>query len=525
MSEQQLLDAALARVRNIFKGNGVKMDSVNIASKEISTLSLNAGTYLELKPVINERQVVGKVVAGQYVPSREEARRQSEQTMATAAHDPAMKARIADSLLRRPDQGFGLNRQTIPIDFLKREYSWHEACEACRGSSQGVCTTCHGKRVEPCTKCSARGLMPCPLCRGIGLMNGDKCTRCQGQRYVPCDTCGKSGMMRCRTCGGIGMTKCAACSGAGSKSFIMNLSVQAATYFEYEAKTIPKFAADMIETQGASLVAAGKIKVQGRIADDKENVLGASYEATFPYGDLVFAAGKNEVKASLFGYKGDLVNFPYILDKIVAPAMNDLEEAARDVGDVATKIKRASRYRLIALALLTASRTSAQKTAAHLLKTYDIGLSLATAEKIAFLADEATSRITRKPRNYGLALGLLIAAGLNAAYYFTGLRGMIAGAVPVGKFDFVLDLPLPVIGGVVAASVIQTSAAGAIRKALGHLMPATGKGSVVPKTRSSGLWGYGGCVVITLATILLAARTGASTPYWVGLVRSILGLS
>jgi hypothetical protein len=521
-NEQQLAQTALERVRAIFKGNGVKGDSIKILSQKIAHYTMNAGTYLELRPGSSERNVPGKISVGQMVASREEAAKQVDQAMVKAAGDAASRAQIADVLLRRPDQGFGLPQQTLPIDFLKKEFTWHEGCQTCRGTAQAPCPRCQGRRVEPCIKCSGRGLMPCPLCRTTGLLQGNKCTRCFGHRYVPCDSCQKSGMMKCRVCAASGVTKCTMCNGQGWKSYTLTLATQALTYFEYDPKSIPKGAADMIETQGAVLVRDGKIKVKGRIADDKPNALGASYEVTFPYGEIIVQVGKKEVKANIFGHKADITEFPYILDKVLAPAVEDLEEAAKNIGSVAAKIQKATRYRLIAQAFLHASRNSAKKTVEFLMKTYDIGLSAAMAEKIAVLADSTTLHITRKPRFYGLGLGLMASAGISGCYYLLPLRAKIAAYLPDPRLDAVLDILPLLLGGMIATAMIQISAAGAIKKALGHLGRKNQKKMRAPKAGAMAWWGYALTFVIMIGVMEVAANTNASSPYWYEMLRNMI---
>ncbi len=317
------------------------------------------------------------------------------------------------------------------------------------------------------------------------------------------------------------MMKCPTCAGLGWKSHIITVLAQALTYFEYDAKSVPKGAADMVETQAGRLATEHKIKITGRVADDKENVLGANYEVDFPFGEIVFAVGKKEVKGNLFGYKADLVNFPFVLDKIVGPSVNELEEAAQDIGSVADKIQKATRYRLIAQGFLNASKMSTKKAAEHLLKTYDIGLSLAMAEKIVTLADATTSNITRKPRAYGLVGGLLLVSAMDAIYYLLPVRSKIAGYLPNVKLDFILDILPLVLGGILTTMTIQMAGAGAIKRALGHLTPKGQKSTIVPKARASGWWGYAGTVVITFTMMEVASGRGGA-PYWYELARNFI---
>jgi hypothetical protein len=329
-------------------------------------------------------------------------------------------------------------------------------------------------------------------------------------------------MMNCRVCHAAGVTRCTVCNGQGWKTYTMTLVTQGLTYFEYDPKSVPKGAADMIETHGAQLARDEKIRIKGRIADDKENALGASYEVTFPYGEVVFRIGKKEVKANVFGHRADITEFPYVLDKILTPAVEELEEAARDVGSVATKIKKATRYRLIAQAFLQVSRIGVKKTVDFLLNTYDIGLSQGMADKIAHLADSTTLHITRKPRYYGLFLGLLISTGIAAVYYLLPVRSQIAAYLPDPRFDAVLDVLPLLLGGMVTTMTIQMSAAGAIRKALGHLLFRNGKAAVAPRAGAMGLWGYGLTFFILLAMMEAAANMHSSAPYWYEMLRNFV---
>lgn len=519
--EQKLVQAALAHVQAVFRGNGVKKDNIKILSHKVSRYAMNAGTYLELKPVMSERSAPGKIVSGALATSRDEAMRAVDATMRSAATDAAAKAQIANVLLQRPDQGFGLNRQVVPLDFLKRDFTWHESCHTCQGTSKAPCQKCQGRRLETCVKCSGRGLMPCPMCRATGLLQGNKCTRCHAQRYIPCDGCQRSGMMPCRTCNASGVMKCPTCAGHGWKSNIITLTAQALTYFEYEAKAIPKPAADAIETRAPQLAAEQRIKITGRIADDKENVLGASYEVNFPYGEIQFQIGKKDVKAFVFGFKSDVLEFPYLLDKMLAPAVEELQAAANDQGSVADKIQKSTRYRLIAQAFLKGSRLSIKKTAAYLMKTFDLGLSPDMAERISALADRTTAMITRKPRIYGLVAGLVIVAGMAAAYYLLPLRSAIAAHLPDQRFDIVLDLLPIALGSILTTISIQLAGAKAIRKALGHLIPAGQKNTLVPKTQSMGWWGFAGTIATCIAMMETAAQVKSSSPYWYEIVRNL----
>lgn len=337
---------------------------------------------------------------------------------------------------------------------------------------------------------------------------------------MPCDQCQRSGMMRCRLCNGLGVMKCQQCAGQGWKSHVMTVSAQAMTYFEYDTKSVPKGAADMLETYGPRLVTDGRVKIKSRIADQKENVLGANYELEFPYGEVIFTIGKGEAKAGLFGYRADMLDFPFLLDKVIGPSVHGLEDAAKDIGSVAEKIRKATRYRLIAQAFLSAAKTTPKKTAAALLKTYDIGLSQGMAEKIAILAETTTSHITRKPRIFGLIMGLAINAGIMYGFFMLPVRAQVAAHLPTPKMDIVVDLITLGIGGLITTLIIQIVGAGAIRKALGHLFKEGQKNTLMPRSGKLGQLGYLGTFIIMIALMEIASDGQMTAPYWYEIVRT-----
>lgn len=521
-NEQQVAQKALEKVRALCKGNGVKASDVTLAKHNVKLHALHASTYLELKPVMSEKIAPGKVVVGTQVGTREEVTRLMDQEMVKAANDQATKLQMASILLNRPDKGFGLHHQNVPLDFLKREYTYHDRCNSCNASGTMQCQKCHGRKTEPCIKCSARGLMICPQCRGTGLLQGVKCTRCHGQRYVPCDVCHRSGNMQCRTCHATGAQKCGTCGGVGWKSHIVTLGAMAMTYFDYDAKSIPQWAADQIESRASELAEKKTIKIEGRTADDKENVLGASYDVTFPYGETTFMIGKKEVDCAVFGYGADLVNFPAVLDKLVQKGVDDLEEAANDVGDVADKIRKATKYRLIAQGVLLSARLTPKKAIGALLHKYPEGLTHTMAEKIVMLAERATTQIAKKPRLHGLLAGITGAAIGTAAFYLLPVRSSIAAHLPHPRYDAVLDILPLVLGGMGIVLAIQLSAARSMKNALGHLIKENGGKRFLPKAGSGAAIGWAACAALCLIMMEIAFQMSAPAPYWYVYLRGIL---
>lgn len=328
--------------------------------------------------------------------------------------------------------------------------------------------------------------------------------------------------MKCRVCHATGTQKCVTCGGVGWKSHVVTLTAMAVTYFDYDAKSIPQWAADQIESRAAELAEKNKIKIEGRTADDKENVLGASYDVSFPYGEISFLIGKKEIDCAVFGYDADLVNFPAVLDKLIQKGVDDLEEAAQDVGDVADKIKKATRYRLIAQGVLLSARMAPKKAIAALLQKYPDGLTHTMAEKIVMLSEQATTQIAKKPRLHGLLIGIAGAAIGAGIFYLLPVRSTIASFLPHPRYDIVLDILPVALGGMGTVLAIQLSAARSMKNALGHLIKERGGKRFLPKAGGGAVVGWGVCVTLCLIMMEIAVQASLAAPYWYVYLRSII---
>lgn len=311
--------------------------------------------------------------------------------------------------------------------------------------------------------------------------------------------------------------KCSKCGGQGAKTNTLQVGVQGLTYFEYDPKSIPQAAADFFETNSAQLSQSNAVKIEGRVADERENTLGVAYDVTFPFGEVEFKIGKSSVKAFVFGYKAALSKFPKILDKLIAPGLATLGEAAQGSGSIAVNIRKAARYRIIALALLTALKTNPRKNTSMLLKRYGLGLGTGTADNIAQYADEAVAVITRKPRYQGLAIGLAITALFYGFFYLTSMRKMLGELMPYPHMDLLLDLAAIIVGGVLTGLIIRITAAQSIKKALGPLLAQAKKKVMLPKARSSGWWGFAGSAVLVVIFVILA-----QTARWVAAITALM---
>jgi hypothetical protein len=119
-------------------------------------------------------------------------------------------------------------------------------------------------------------------------------------------------------------------------------------------------------------------------------------------------------------------------------------------------------------------------------------------------------------------VGLLLNAGLMYAYYMLPVRSQIAAYLPTPKADIVLDLIALGLGGFLTTIVIQITGAGAIRKALGHLIKEGQKNTLMPRSGQLGLIGYGATLLIMLVLMELASDRETTAPYWYEILRTKL---
>ncbi len=525
-ADPKLAEVALRMIQNLCKGNGIKSDNITLVSFQGQMVNLTATTYLEIKPITQEKTLPGRQSAGETVAHRAGALQAIDQMIISAINNGAYKRQMIDIVLKRPDKGLGLpDSTTFSADFLTKDYTWHEPCRTCGGAAKSACPKCQGGARENCPQCLGRTMIPCTMCRGSGTVTGQggklqPCSRCHGQRQMACPLCQRTGKVTCRQCHGNGFGACSSCSGSGYFTYALHVVPQIITHFDYDRAAAPPDILHLLDSSANALLLKGHLKTTARLADSEPGVLAAEYDVTFPHGEIIFALGRQQIKGTLFGYKSRLVNLPHFLDKMVTPGINVLEQAAAGKGSVAGKIRRASKYRMIALALLTAGQNSVRKTVDTLLQKYPLGLSKATAEKLSKYADAAVANITRKPRYAGLAMGLILVAGLYAFYYLGDGRALLSAYTSTSMMDMVMDVIIILLGGTLTTISIQLSAANALRLALGHLVPAKARHTLIPKTRGSGWWGYAGGLALYLIMIELTLHIpNAVTPEWYRLIR------
>ncbi len=520
-ADPKLADVALRVMRHVCKGNGIKAERVTLKSFTGHMIKMAGTTYLEVRPVLREKTLPGKQVVGQLTAHRQGALGAIDQVIIAALKNGSTRRQFLELLLKRPDKGFAIAESTtLSADFLAQDFSWHETCRSCGGQGKTGCPKCNATGREVCSQCLGKTMIPCPLCRGAGLVTGQNgksqpCSRCHGQRQIACPLCQRTGKVTCRQCRGSSFAQCTTCSGSGHFTQVIHMIPQIVTHYDYARADGPTDVLPLLDASANDLMQKGHIKISANPAQGDPNILAVEYDITFPHGGIVFMVGKQEIKGRLFGFKSRLLNLPPFLEKIIAPGIKDIESAASGQGSVAGKIKRASRYRILGYALLSAGQNTIKATTDMLMQKFPLGITKKTAEHIAKLSDSAVANITRKPRYIGLVIGLVMVSALYAFYYLGGGRNIISSYIPTPTLDIAMDIFIILLGGTLTTVCIQLSAANAMRTALGHLVSPATRRTLIPKTRGSGWWGYlGGVIIYSIMIELTLHVTNAMTPGW-----------
>lgn len=526
-AQSPLVQKALARLINICKGNGVSVRQISIEHATTQDVRFTAGTFFELQPVTEDKILPGRQQAGEVLHDPREVDRMLRDMIERAQRNRSLEETLKSQLLARKDKGFMSEGESLAVTGMDKTVCWHEPCGTCAHTGQVACQTCGGQKYKNCNICHGQTMMQCPLCQGSGTNAGARgpqpCVKCNGMRRVPCTNCGRTGKIPCSNCRGMGHVQCPTCRGQAYSTRVVTLGLRAHTSADYARANVPEHMTFLIENNGGKLVTSGDILVAPEAMQD-ENKMGIHYNAVFPFADITFSIAKKPVKVEAYG-QGKFVRLPHILDQLLDNGIALLQRAASGQGNVAGLLKDAGRYRAIALALVTTIRANAAQTMGVLLKKYPEGLSRECAAEIAKRADRAVAQITRKPRYVGLGIGLALVTGLYAFYYLGPVRAMIAPYIGNDYLNIIIDVMIIFIGGTITTLSIQMSAQGALRKALGHLIPPAKRKTLLPRTHGAGLWGYVAGAIIYLVMIELTRHMeNANTPFWYDALMRMIGL-
>ena len=221
--------------------------------------------------------------------------------------------------------------------------------------------------------------------------------------------------MKCPICAAKGTLQCEKCAGTGWLSQLAHIQMEAHLHFDFDRQALPIEVTRMIDAFGSRLVEKGDIEVAlnplatspediRRLAEPADMIF-IDYNAKVPYGPIRFRIKDRVIPAILFGYQGRLIEAPAFLDDLTRKGQQALAEAADGKGDIAEKIHRAAKYRLLCdIIIQAAGRTRQRKAIEILTARYPTGIGADRLLTLLLQAEKALKFITRKPRRAGLAL-------------------------------------------------------------------------------------------------------------------------
>lgn len=529
--DPKLKERALKRIRGLVKGNGIKAEDVTLENCEALVYPFGARTFVRLAPVYGIRVEPGQNKTAELATTQEDFNYKLQSSVQTVRTTPDKRKLIVDFIFARPDKGFGVKDQKVKFEALTKDYVTHEGCTTCARQGRVQCQACHAKGVVACARCQSREMIVCPQCRGSGRTPGSaqnhSCVKCRGDGKIQCTQCNGSGQMKCPKCAAKGSMQCQKCAGSGWLSNLAHVEMEAQLHFDFDRQVLPGDVVKYMDAFGSRLIQRGDTEVRlyppqpttpeeiARIGEPPDMIF-IDYAAKVPYGPIHFRLKDHVIPATLFGYQGRLIEAPSFLDDLTRKGQEALAEAAKGVGDVGDKIRRAARYRMVRDVILQAAQGAKQREALELLTTrYPTGVGSDKLLSLFINADKSLKVITRKPRSIGLGVGVAAFAALTVFYLLLGGRTLAGGAgvpeIGLGAIDALL-VPF---GTLIAVFTAQAFAIKAQRSALEGLASKEMLARTAPRAGKTLWWGLGLSALIVLMT-LGAVFAGVSDvqPVW-----------
>lgn len=518
-----LAEGAIARIRKQVQGNGLKPSSIELRAVNGHIHTFFGTTSVKLAPSIQEGKRAGRFADGQIIQPHQ-IDSAVEDFIGKVAADRGVLGLVHETVLARPDQGFGTSGESIPLPQVARTFISHEACPKCRGAGGTPCHNCLGQMRITCYRCHGQGGVPCLTCQNRGQILTPQgpvtCHACAGRGLSVCPTCQGQRMMTCPECQGHGKKICEGCAGQGWTTKYWTVTLTAETSFSLRTHGLPQALVSLIERVGGAKLAADKhAKITPILGRDTENFVqeadvgqGASlwflYRAEMPFAELDIAMGKGAIKPKMAGFKARLMEVPDFMDTLLKPGIETLAEAASGGASAAQKILECARYRALGDTLRGLVRGNARRAVKSLLETYTLGLSENTAKRIVKDANTALSKLSLWPRTVAMAASLVVSLLILAAFYVYGIRMSITAALfPAGfsaMLQYAVDLFFVALLGMVGTYAIRTAAARASKTVLEGLGVVSGGQMPLPKPGAPGLWLWLGLALMAATFAVLA---------------------
>jgi hypothetical protein len=530
--DPKVLHMGLQRMRNAARGNGVDPDTITLHSFLGYTVEYDAQSLFVIQPTVLQKSLPGKEkgeVCASHSDLHGKIREATEKTLInTDIVDFAITA-----LERRQDKGFMVDGFGLKFDRLARTFLYYNSCTNCTAGHIN-CIACQGAGQINCPKCKGARKIKCPTCRGSRHIRDSKgkerpCRTCSARGEIPCPFCKSAGRIKCKPCNGSGQTKCPKCAATGIISEMAYVSFEGKTKFSYDAAFLPEPMVPLLDQIGPQLVIRDYADV--KILKEKEQVaaqkdyntyekpklkdeLVVPYNVRLPWGSIQFRVGPDILNGRVFGKHPRLLGITPFIEGPIAPGIAQLEQAVQGGGNTQAYIEEATKFRIIADAMVAASAMTKKKALLHMRKRWSVGINGQTTDHITALAADAYANISKFPRLVGLGIGLMTAALVDAAYILGPLRPLLLnnGLPPVAVDG--IDALVMLGTGLIAQSASRLMAKKALWHLFKKLLPPDQMHKIKPQAGTVGLYAYLGTAVIFVVVIIAAAYSGHAIPDW-----------
>ncbi|USO06854.1 MAG: hypothetical protein H6866_05230 [Rhodospirillales bacterium] len=512
-----LAEGAIARIRKQVQGNGLKPSAVELRGVAGQVYGFFATTSVKLVPSVKEGRRAGRHSDGQIIQPHQ-IDTAIQDFIGRVASDRGVLALVQETVLSRPDHGFGVGGETIPLPQVARNFIAHEACPACRGAGGTPCHNCHGQMRITCYRCHGQGGIPCVTCSGRGQILTPQgpvtCHNCHGRGLSQCPVCMGQRMITCPECAGQGRRVCESCQGQGWMTHNWSVTLNAQTSFRIRTRGLPPAMVALIERVGGARLAADQhAKITPLLGRDMESMRefadverGASlwflYQAEMPFAELDIAMGKATIRPRLAGFRARMVDVPDFMDALLKPGTDNLHDAAQGGAGAAQMILASARYRALGDVLRGLIRMPPRRVMKALMDSYPLGLSDATARAILKDASTALSRLSLWPRTMVTAGALAVSFMVDAAFYLYGGRSWLSATLAQNGYGpamaWMADLLLILLLGLGGIHAIRVMARRSLRTVLEGLGIVAGGNLPLPRPGAPGLWLWGGVIAMAL---------------------------
>lgn len=530
--DPKVLHMGLQRMRNAARGNGVDPDTITLHSFLGYTVDYDAQSLFVIQPTVAQKTLPGKEkgeVCASHSDLHGKIREATEKTLInTDIIDFAVTA-----LERRKDKGFMVDGFGLKFDRLARTFLYYSNCTNCTAGHIN-CMNCQGAGMTNCPKCRGVRKIKCPTCRGARHIRDSKgkevpCRACTARGEIPCPFCKGAGRLKCKPCNGTGQTKCPKCAATGILSEMAYVSFEGKTKFSYESAFLPEPMVPLLDQIGPQLVIRDYADV--KILKEKEQAVAQKtydseekpklkdelvvpFNVRLPWGSIQFRVGPDILNGRVFGKHPRLLGITPFIEQPISTGIAELEQAVNAGTNMQSHIEEATKFRIIADAVVAASAMTKKKAQLHMRKRWSVGINGQTVDHITDLAADAYANISKFPRIIGLGFGLALVGLVDAAYIFGPLRPLLInhGIPSIGMA--IVDVLVAVGTGLMAQSASRISAKRALRHLFKKLVPPDQLHKIKPQAGTVGFYAYLGAVLIFALVIVAAALSGHTIPDW-----------